>query len=100
MIVEQVDVVFADVAQPDQSRIIAMNCHYFLKKGGHFLISIKANCIDSTKKPRDVFDGEIKKLQDEGLRPREETELDPYEKNHIFIIGDYRPSKKKTTDLI
>lgn len=43
-----VDVVFADVAQPDQARIIADNSHMYLKNGGHFLISLKANCIDST----------------------------------------------------
>lgn len=36
-----VDVVFADVAQPDQTRIVALNAHNFLKNGGHFVISIK-----------------------------------------------------------
>ena len=36
-----VDVVFADVAQPDQARILALNCHHFLKNQGHFVISIK-----------------------------------------------------------
>merc|ERR1712225_174169 len=48
MLVPMVDVVFADVAQPDQARIVAINSHMFLKNGGHFMISIKANCIDST----------------------------------------------------
>lgn len=36
-----VDTVFADVAQPDQARIVAINAHNFLKNGGHFVISIK-----------------------------------------------------------
>lgn len=36
-----VDVIFADVAQPDQTRIVALNAHNFLKNGGHFVISIK-----------------------------------------------------------
>ncbi|XDV40733.1 hypothetical protein PO909_009752 [Leuciscus waleckii] len=48
MLVGMVDVIFADVAQPDQTRIVALNAHNFLKNGGHFVISIKANCIDST----------------------------------------------------
>ena len=39
-----VDVVFADVAQPDQARILALNCHHFLKNQGHFVISIKVSC--------------------------------------------------------
>lgn len=41
MLVGMVDTVFADVAQPDQARIIAMNSHMFLKQGGHIVISIK-----------------------------------------------------------
>lgn len=36
-----IDTIFADVAQPDQARIVALNAHYFLKNGGHFVISIK-----------------------------------------------------------
>ena len=60
-----VDVIFADVAQPDQARIVALNAHYFLKNGGHFVISIKASCIDSTAAPEAVFAREVKKLQGE-----------------------------------
>ena len=47
-LVGMVDCVFADVSQPDQARIIAENIHMYLKNGGIFLISLKANCIDST----------------------------------------------------
>ena len=36
-----VDTVFADVAQPDQARIVALNAHNFLKNQGHFVMSIK-----------------------------------------------------------
>ncbi len=42
MLVGMVDTVFADVAQPDQARIVALNASYFLKAGGNFVISIKA----------------------------------------------------------
>ena len=34
---------FADVAQPDQARIVALNAHNFLRNQGHFVISIKVN---------------------------------------------------------
>ena len=40
-----VDTIFADVAQPDQARIVAINASYFLKSGGHFVISIKVGWI-------------------------------------------------------
>ena len=59
MLVGMVDCVFADVAQPDQTRIVALNSHHFLKTGGHFVISIKASCIDSTAKPEAVFVNEV-----------------------------------------
>jgi rRNA 2'-O-methyltransferase fibrillarin len=38
-----VDTIFADVAQPDQARIVALNAHHFLKNNGNFVISIKVN---------------------------------------------------------
>lgn len=44
MLVGSVDCVFADVAQPDQARIVSLNAQQFLKTGGHFVISIKVSC--------------------------------------------------------
>lgn len=63
MIVPMVDVIFADVAQPDQARIVGHNAEFFLKTGGHYVISIKASCIDSTVAAEAVFAREVKKLQ-------------------------------------
>jgi rRNA 2'-O-methyltransferase fibrillarin len=65
MLVPMVDCIFADVAQPDQSRIVALNAHHFLKVGGGVVISIKANCIDSTAAPEAVFAREVAKLREE-----------------------------------
>ena len=42
MLVPMVDVIFADVAQPDQARILGLNAGMFVKNRGHFVISIKA----------------------------------------------------------
>lgn len=94
MLVGMVDVIFADVAQPDQARIIALNAHHFLKNGGHFVISIKANCIDSTVDAATVFAKEVKKLQEEKMKPREQLTLEPYERDHAVVIGVYRPPPK------
>jgi len=95
MLVGMVDTVFADVAQPDQARIVALNSHNFLKNGGHFVISIKANCIDSTAPPEAVFAGEVKKLQAEKLKPQEQLTLEPYERDHAVVVGVYRPPSKQ-----
>lgn len=71
----QVDCVFADVAQPDQARIVGLNAQFFLKNGGFYIISIKASCIDSTAPPEAVFAREIKKLTELDLRPKEQVGL-------------------------
>ncbi|KAJ1524259.1 hypothetical protein ONE63_010774 [Megalurothrips usitatus] len=94
MLVGMVDTVFADVAQPDQARIVALNSQYFLKNGGHFVISIKANCIDSTAAPEAVFAEEVKKLQADKLKPIEQLTLEPYERDHAVVVGVYRPPPK------
>ncbi|KAE8747258.1 hypothetical protein FOCC_FOCC006050 [Frankliniella occidentalis] len=94
MLVGMVDTVFADVAQPDQARIVALNAQYFLKNGGHFVISIKANCIDSTAAPEAVFAEEVKKLQADKLKPKEQLTLEPYERDHAVVVGVYRPPAK------
>jgi rRNA 2'-O-methyltransferase fibrillarin len=95
MLVPMVDTIFADVAQPDQARIVAHNAHYFLKNGGHFVISIKANCIDSTAEAEAVFAGEVKKMQQEKMKPQEQVTLEPYERDHAVVVGIYRPPPKK-----
>ncbi|CAL8355664.1 unnamed protein product [Arctogadus glacialis] len=94
MLVGMVDVIFADVAQPDQTRIVALNAHNFLKNGGHFVISIKANCIDSTAAPEAVFAAEVKKMGAENMKPQEQLTLEPYERDHAIVVGIYRPPPK------
>uniref|UniRef100_A0A7S1BZK9 rRNA 2'-O-methyltransferase fibrillarin n=1 Tax=Corethron hystrix TaxID=216773 RepID=A0A7S1BZK9_9STRA len=95
MLVPMVDCIFADVAQPDQARIVALNAHYFLKQGGHCVVSVKASCIDSTAAPEAVFRREVGKLQAENFRPLEQLTLEPYERDHAVVIATYRPAKKQ-----
>lgn len=90
MLVGMVDVIFADVAQPDQARIVGHNAQYFLKNGGHFVISIKANCIDSTMAAEAVFASEIAKLKTMNFKPAEYVTLEPYERDHAVVVGVYR----------
>ncbi|KAL6927194.1 Small subunit processome complex component [Hanseniaspora valbyensis] len=89
MLLGMVDCVFADVAQPDQARIIALNSHMFLKDQGGVVISIKANCIDSTVDAETVFSREVQKLREEKIKPLEQLTLEPYERDHCIVIGKY-----------
>ncbi|KZZ99384.1 Fibrillarin [Moelleriella libera RCEF 2490] len=93
MIVPMVDVIFADVAQPDQARIVAMNANWFLKVGGGILISIKANCIDSTAPPAEVFANEVQKMRAEAIKPKFQLTLEPFERDHCLVAGEYQRYK-------
>lgn len=80
MLVSMVDVIFADVAQPDQARIVGLNAHLYLKVGGGVVVSIKANCIDSTAVPEAVFAREVTKMREERIKPLEQLTLEPFER--------------------
>ncbi|ERT02316.1 rRNA 2'-O-methyltransferase fibrillarin [Sporothrix schenckii 1099-18] len=88
-LVPMVDVVFSDVAQPDQARIVALNSSMFLRQGGGLLLSIKANCIDSTAAPEAVFASEVQKLKESRFFPKEQLTLEPYERDHALVAAVY-----------
>lgn len=93
-LVPMVDCIFMDVAQPDQARILALNAQYFLKNDGHYVISVKANCIDSTMEAPVVFAAEVDKMKKDRLKPLEQATLEPFERDHAVVVGTYRPLKK------
>jgi fibrillarin-like pre-rRNA processing protein len=84
-LVEQVDVVYQDVAQVEQTEILLRNVKVFLRDGGHALFMIKSRSIDVTKEPRDIFREEIEKLEKE-LEVLDSKILEPYEKDHAMIL--------------
>ena len=92
LIPTMVDCIFADVAQPDQARIFALNAEYFLKNNGYFMICIKASCVDSTLPAAQVFQSETQQLIEFGFKPEEQVDLDEYHRGHAMIIGTYRPT--------
>ncbi|KAK6090721.1 hypothetical protein P3W45_000444 [Vairimorpha bombi] len=94
MIVGSVDTVFADVSQPDQSRIVCINCEYFLKDNGGVVMSIKANCINSALPAETVFADEVNILKKNEIKPKEQVSLEPFEKDHAIIVGIYKQKKK------
>ncbi|EKM55120.1 uncharacterized protein PHACADRAFT_255515 [Phanerochaete carnosa HHB-10118-sp] len=93
MLVSTVDVVFADIAQPDQARIVGLNAEYFLKNGGHAVISIKASCVDSTIEPEVVFAQEVNTLREVKFKPLEQVTLEPYERDHAMVSAVYQRHK-------
>lgn len=86
-IVPQVDIVYEDVAQPSQAEILDTNIRTYLKEGGYFFLAVKSRSIDVTKDPQVIFKEVIAKLESYGLTVLETVDLEPYEKDHIMIVG-------------
>ena len=83
---KKVDIVYVDIAQPDQTNIAIENCRLYLKSGGHLFLVIKTRSIDVTKDPKGIIKNEIKKL--ESLFKIEQTiDLYPYDKDHAMVIA-------------
>ena len=85
--IEEVDIVFCDIAQPEETEIALRNSDEFLKKDGLLLLSIKSQSIDVTKKSKQVYEEEKKKLQNAGYEVIETINLEPFEKNHALIVA-------------
>jgi fibrillarin-like pre-rRNA processing protein len=86
-LVSMVDVVFADVAQPDQGYIIIENSKYFLRKDGWLVLTIKSRSIDVREKPKNVYMEQIKIIEEAGYSIHEVIELDPFEKDHAIVLA-------------
>lgn len=84
-LVDLVDSIYCDVAQPEQAKLLIENAELFLKKGGEVLIAIKARSIDSVEDPERVFRREIKTMEDSGLKVLETVKLTPYEEDHVLV---------------
>lgn len=84
--VEKVELIYSDVAQPNQSELFMDNMNLFLKEEGLGLLMIKARSIDVTQKPQKIFNQEAKKLRTNGFNIIEKIKLEPYEKDHMAMV--------------
>lgn len=85
-IVEKVDLVYCDVAQPTQTELFMKNMNLFLKEDGMGMITIKARSIDVVQKPKKIFKQEEKKMIEKGFKIVDKVKLEPYEKDHIALV--------------
>ena len=94
---EKVDLIYCDVAQPEQAKILADNADFFLKKGGMGLLIIKARSIDVTERPSAIFKQETQVLTRRKLMRIEALELEPYDRDHSLVITEYNLSSEERT---
>ncbi|MDO5848099.1 MAG: fibrillarin-like rRNA/tRNA 2'-O-methyltransferase [Methanobrevibacter sp.] len=85
-LVEKVDLVYCDVAQPTQTSLFMKNMNLFAKEDGIGLLMLKARSIDVVQKPKKIFKEEEKKLKEKGFKIIEKIKLEPYEKDHIGFL--------------
>jgi len=85
-IVEKVDLVYCDVAQPTQSELFMKNMNLFARDDSIGLLMIKARSIDVVQKPKKIFKEQERKLKEKGFKIIEKVKLEPYEKDHIAFL--------------
>ena len=83
---KKVDIVYVDIAQPDQTNIAIENCRLYLKSGGYLFLVIKTRSIDVVKDPKMVIKDEIKKLETL-FEIKQTIDLHPYDKDHAMVIA-------------
>ncbi len=81
----KVDIIYEDVAQPNQSEILMKNAERFLRDGGFAYLAIKARSIDVSKDPSEIFEQEKRKLS-RMFEILEDIRLEPYEKDHTMLV--------------
>ncbi len=94
--VGEVDVIYEDVAQPDQTDILLRNAEVFLKERGFAFLALKARAIDVTADPRTIYKREAEKLGSK-FKVLDILHLDPFEKDHAMFLLQYeRPIMELT----
>lgn len=83
----KVDVVYCDIAQPDQTDIAIKNCKMFLRKDGILMLIVKSRSIDVVKEPTKIFEEEERKLKSSGFEVLQKIELTPFDKDHALIVS-------------
>jgi fibrillarin-like pre-rRNA processing protein len=84
-LIEPVDLICQDVAQPDQAAIALRNC-VFLKEGGALILMLKTRSVDVRSEPAVVFYDAVAELTSAGVVVRDSTWLAPYHHDHAAII--------------
>ncbi len=88
---DKVDIVYSDIAQPDQTEIAIANCKSYLKNNGYLFMVIKTRSIDVTQSPKKIIENESKKLNT-NFEIIQRINLLPYDKDHAMVIAKYRGS--------
>ncbi|HKM41866.1 MAG TPA: fibrillarin-like rRNA/tRNA 2'-O-methyltransferase [Methanocorpusculum sp.] len=84
-LLEPADLLYQDVAQPNQAGIAVKHLP-FLKSGGRLILMLKTRSVDIRKSPDEVFADTCEELKEGGYIVEKSTWLNPYHQDHAAII--------------
>lgn len=85
-IFSNIDLIYQDVAQPNQAEIAINNCNYYLKEDGLLILVIKSQSINSIQKSELVYAQEKKIIEKAGYYLMERINIHKYAANHIVLV--------------
>ncbi|MFH1720993.1 MAG: fibrillarin-like rRNA/tRNA 2'-O-methyltransferase [Candidatus Altiarchaeota archaeon] len=80
--ISAVDVIYQDVAQPNQAELLLKNARLFKAKKA--MIAIKARSIHTERSPKKVCKEEVQKLEDH-FKVTENIDIKPFDKDHVLV---------------
>ncbi len=80
-----IDLIYQDIAQPNQAQIAIENSNYYLKNDGFLILAIKSQSIDSVQKSEKIYIQEKKILEKAGYVIIESINIHKYAANHIIL---------------
>ena len=87
-----VDLIYQDVAQPNQAEIAIANADYYLNDKGILVIVVKSQSIDSVAKPEKVYKEEMTRIENAGYSITETINIHKYAADHLVIIARKKSS--------
>ena len=86
-IFRNIDSVYCDISQPDQTDIAINNCKEFITSDSKLLLVIKSRSIDTTKEPETIYEQEMDKLESNGFEINQMVNLHPFDKDHALVMA-------------
>jgi fibrillarin-like pre-rRNA processing protein len=77
-----VDIIYQDIAQPNQAEILLKNTEKFSPR--YAMLAIKSRSINAVKSPKQVFREETDKLRDR-FEILQTIDLQPYDEDHVLL---------------
>lgn len=84
-LLEPADLLYQDVAQPNQAAIAVRHLPY-LKCGGRLILMLKTRSVDIRKSPQEVFAESCAELEEAGFVVEKSVWLNPYHIDHAAIV--------------